>query len=46
VRVGGGQLLPVLVAILIALVLLAGIPLAVMRRRRGRGEVEPEENEV
>jgi hypothetical protein len=39
VRVGGGQLLPILVAVLIGMVLLAGIPLAVLRRRRGR-EVE------
>ena len=46
VRVGGGQMLPIVVAILIALVLLAGIPLAVLRRRRARGEVEAEEEEV
>jgi hypothetical protein len=45
-RVGGGQVLPIVVAILIALVLLAGIPLAMMRRRRGRAEVEAEEDEA
>ena len=42
-RVGGGQVLPIVVAILIALVLLAGIPLAMLRRRRGRGEAQEEE---
>jgi hypothetical protein len=42
VRIGGGQLLPVVVAALIVLVVLAGMPLAVMRRRRGSGEVEDE----
>ncbi|GAC1476067.1 MAG: hypothetical protein PVSMB3_17260 [Candidatus Dormibacteraceae bacterium] len=46
VRVGGGQMLPIVVAILIALVLLAGIPLAMLRRRRAGGEVEAEEEEV
>src|SRR5256885_15864719 len=34
VTVGGGQLLPIIVAVLIVLVVLAGLPLAVMRRRR------------
>jgi hypothetical protein len=34
VRVGGGQLLPIVVAALIVLVVLAGVPLAVLRRRR------------
>jgi len=44
VRIGGGsQVLPIVVAVLIGLVLLAGIPLAAMRRRRARGEVEPED---
>lgn len=46
VRVGGSQVLPIVVAILIVLVLLAGIPLAVLRRRRSRpidGEDEEEE---
>ncbi len=33
-RVGGGQTLPVLVAIAILIVVLAGIPLAVLQRRR------------
>jgi hypothetical protein len=45
-RVGGGQLLPILVAALIGLVLLAGVPLAMMRRRRARGEVKEEEDEA
>jgi hypothetical protein len=45
-RVGGGQLLPILVAALIGLVLLAGVPLAMMRRRRARGEVQEEEDEA
>jgi hypothetical protein len=34
VRIGGGQLLPITVTILIIAVLVAGIPLATMRRRR------------
>jgi hypothetical protein len=36
VTVGGGQLLPVIVAVLIVLVVLAGLPLAVIRRRQGK----------
>jgi hypothetical protein len=36
--VGGGQLLPILVAGAILLVVLAGIPLAVLRRRQGAEE--------
>jgi hypothetical protein len=36
VTVGGGQTLPIIVAILIALVVIAGLPLA-LRRRRGAG---------
>jgi hypothetical protein len=35
VRIGGGQVLPIVVAVLIVAVLVAGIPLEVMRRRRG-----------
>jgi hypothetical protein len=46
VRVGGGQTLPIVVAVLIALVLLAGVPLAILRRRRPRGAVEEETDEV
>lgn len=42
VRIGGGQLLPIVVAALIVLVVLAGVPLAVMRRRRDSGEAEDE----
>lgn len=42
VRVGGGQVLPILVAVLIGMVLLAGVPLAMLRRRRARGEAEAE----
>ncbi len=39
-RVGGGQVLPIVVAILIVVVILAGLPLAVLRRRKASGEVE------
>lgn len=39
-RVGGGQVLPIVVAVLIVLVVLAGVPLAVLRRRRGSDEDE------
>jgi hypothetical protein len=45
-RVGGSQVLPIVVAVLIGLVLLAGVPLAMLRRRRGGGEVEAEQDEV
>jgi hypothetical protein len=45
VSVGGGQVLPIVVAVLIGLVVLAGVPLAILRRRQSRGEVE-EEDEV
>lgn len=38
VRVGGGQALPIVVAALVVLVVLAGVPLAVLRRRRGSDE--------
>jgi hypothetical protein len=46
VRVGGGQALPIVVAILIGIVLVAGIPLAGLRRRRARGAVEEKEDEA
>ena len=46
VSVGGGQVLPIVVAVLIGLVVLAGVPLAILRRRQSRGEVEEEEDEV
>jgi hypothetical protein len=39
---GGSQTLPLIVAVLIALVVVAGIPLAILRRRQTRGEVEEE----
>ena len=39
--IGGGQTLPIIVALAVVLVVLGGIPLAVMRRR-GSGEAEPE----
>ena len=39
---GGSQTLPIIVAVLIVLVVLAGIPLAVLRRRQSRGEAEEE----
>jgi hypothetical protein len=42
---GGSQTLPIIVAVLIVLVVLAGIPLAIMRRRRTAGDAE-EEDEV
>ena len=40
---GASQLLPIAVAVLILGVLVAGIPLAVVRRRRGAAEVEEDE---
>jgi hypothetical protein len=45
VSVGGGQTLPIVAAVLIGLVVLAGIPLAILRRRQSHGEAE-EEGEV
>lgn len=42
VRIGGNQLLPIVVAALIVLVVLAGVPLAVFRRRRGSAEGDDE----
>ena len=44
-RVGGGQLLPIIVALAILVVVLAGIPLAIVRRRQvlAEGEEEPPE---
>ena len=39
--IGGGQTLPIIVALAVVLVVLGGIPLAVMRRRGG-GEAAPE----
>jgi hypothetical protein len=39
---GGSQTLPIIVAVLIVLVILAGIPLAILRRRQSRGQVEEE----
>jgi len=41
---GGSQTLPIIVAVLIVLVILAGIPLAILRRRQSRGDVEEEGN--
>jgi hypothetical protein len=43
VSVGGGQVLPIVVAALIGLVILAGVPLAILRRRQSSGEVEKED---
>ncbi|HET7421182.1 MAG TPA: hypothetical protein VFL27_12445 [Candidatus Dormibacteraeota bacterium] len=40
VTVGGGQVLPIAVAVVIVVVVLAGLPLAVVRRRRGGGSEE------
>ncbi len=42
VSVGGGQTLPIIVAVLIVLVVLAGVPLAILRRRQSKGGVEEE----
>jgi hypothetical protein len=42
---GASQLLPIAVAVLILGVVIAGIPLAVLRRRRGVDEVEEDEDE-
>lgn len=41
---GGGQTLPIIVAVLIGLVVLAGVPLAILRRRQSGAE--PEEGDV
>jgi hypothetical protein len=38
--IGGGQVLPIVVALAILIVVLAGVPLAVVRRRRAAGEEE------
>jgi hypothetical protein len=40
VQVGGGQVVPIVVAILIVLVILAGLPLALLRRRKGSAAVD------
>ncbi len=45
-RVGGGQLVPILVAVAILVVVLAGVPLAVLRRRGAAAENEAEESEA
>lgn len=45
VTVGGGQLLPIAVALLILAVLVAGIPLAIIRRRQGSGGSEDDAEE-
>lgn len=37
-RIGGGQLVPIIVAGLIIIVVLAGLPLAILRRRQSAGE--------
>ncbi len=43
--VGGGQTLPIVVAVLVAVVILAGLPLAVLRRRRAGGEEQDEDDD-
>jgi hypothetical protein len=43
VKVGGGQTLPIIVAVLIALVVLAGVPLAIRRRRQALGDDDEED---
>jgi hypothetical protein len=45
VTVGGGQVLPIALALLIIAVLLAGIPLAIMRRRRSGTEPHEPDDE-
>jgi hypothetical protein len=45
IRISGGQVLPIAVAILIVLVVVAGVPLAIVRRRRSGGDVEEDEEE-
>jgi hypothetical protein len=45
IRIGGGQVLPIVVAVIIGLVVLAGIPLALLRGRQSGGAVR-EEDEV
>ena len=40
VRIGGGQVLPIVVAVIIGLVVLAGLPLAILRRRQSQVELE------
>lgn len=42
---GGNQILPIAVAALIVVVLLAGIPLAIVRRRQTRGAVDGEDGD-
>jgi hypothetical protein len=44
VRVGGGQVLPIVVAALIVLVVLAGVPLAVLRRRQSSEKEDENES--
>jgi hypothetical protein len=44
-KVGGGQLLPIIVALAILIVVLAGIPLAVVRRRQAAAGEEEEEKQ-
>ena len=46
VRIGGGQLLPIVVAVLIIGVVVGGIPLAIIRRRRmGTAPEEPDDED-
>lgn len=44
-KVGGGQLLPILTAVAIIIVVVAGVPLAMLRRRRAAEYLEDEEPE-
>ncbi|MGH7763160.1 MAG: hypothetical protein ACREOM_01930 [Candidatus Dormibacteraceae bacterium] len=43
--VGGGQALPIIVAVLIVIVVLAGLPLAIMRRRRSSADGHEDEED-
>jgi hypothetical protein len=43
--IGGGQTLPIIVAVLIVVVVLAGLPLAVLRRRSRAGQSDEDEED-
>ena len=45
VTLGGGQTLPIIVAVLIVVVVLAGLPLAIVRRRQGSAPADVEKED-